>query len=273
MQVTSFSDFSWLHHGFSSRGGVGSAVLAAQGPAGENDLNLGYTAGYDSAIVGANRSLFLHAVAPELEARLVTVRQVHSAKVEVVGAGQAAGALTANGGAVIEADGLITGEPGVMLGILVADCVPVLVADVKRRVVAAFHAGWRGTAAGIVESGISRMREEFGCEAEDLIGVVGPSIGACCYTVGEEVRGKFGQRFSYTEELFRREGEGWALDLWNANRRQMVGAGMRADRVTVVGECTACTRAEGRRKYFSYRAEGGVTGRAMGVIGMVEERV
>ncbi len=96
------------------------------------------------------------------------------------------------------ADGLITNEPGLLLAIMVADCVPVLVADRKRRVVAAFHAGWRGTVKRIVETGIGRMRLEFGSRPEDLVAAIGPGIGPCCYAVGEEVISEFDSQFAYS---------------------------------------------------------------------------
>jgi YfiH family protein len=159
---------------------------------------------------------------------------------------------------------------GILLGIQVADCVPVLVADTRQRVVAAFHAGWRGTVSGIVRDGVAKMRSQFGSKPEDLIGAVGPSIGGCCYTVGEEVREKFHEAYPYAPELFDARDTGLHLDLAEANRRQLLAAGLASGTMTVVGECTACTRLpDGRRKYFSHRAENGFTGRAMGMIGIV----
>ena len=103
----------------------------------------------------------------------------------------------------LEADGLMTDEPGLLLGVQTADCIPVLVADRKRRAVAAFHAGWRGTVKRIVETGVGRMRLEFGSRPEDLIAAIGPGIGPCCYAVGEEVLSEFESQFAYARELFR----------------------------------------------------------------------
>ena len=97
----------------------------------------------------------------------------------------------------------MTAEPGVLLGIQTADCIPVLVADRRRLAVAAFHAGWRGTVKRIVENGIGRMRMEFGSRPEDLVAAIGPGIGACCYAVGEEVLSEFESQFNYGAELFR----------------------------------------------------------------------
>lgn len=247
VRVRGWEGFEWLRAGFSTRVGGVSEVYGA------GELNLGMTAEDEAWRVRENRRLFLEAVAGEREWRLATVRQVHSAEVQVVGPGWESG----------DADGMVTRETGVMLGVGAADCVPVLVADMRLRVVGAFHAGWRGTVGRIVEAGVERMVREFGSKGENLVGAVGPAIGACCYEVGDEVRGKFAREFGYGEELF----AGKRLDLAEANRRQMLEVGVGS--VTVVGECTACSRwGDGRRKYFSHRGEQGRAGRGMGVIGV-----
>jgi YfiH family protein len=261
VRVPGWHEISWLRHGFSTRMGGVSTVY------GPEELNLGFTRDDDAEAVAANRTLFLEAVAGDVRAEMLTVRQVHGVRVLTAGLGDGA-TLLQDGRAVEEADGMVSAAPGVMLAVQAADCVPVLIADTRLRVVGAFHAGWRGTAAGMVERGIAQMRAEFGCRAEDLTGAVGPAIGRCCYAVGVEVREQFGAAFGYAEELFERRGEGLYLDLWKANQRQMLGAGLSAERITVIGECTACSRVEGRRKYFSHRAERGFTGRGMGMIGI-----
>jgi YfiH family protein len=142
--------------------------------------------------------------------------------------------------------------------------------DVEKRVVGAFHAGWRGTVARIVEQGVARMGEEYGARPEDLVAAVGPSIGACCYAVGEEVCSEFVAQFGYAEELFSRDDAGvMRLNLWEANRRQLVDAGVGEARISVVGECTACARDEGGAlRYFSHRGEKGVAGRMLNVVGV-----
>ena len=221
------------------------------------DLNLGYTKADDAELVAENRRRFVKACAGEA-LPLVAVRQVHGTVVKVV---------KESGDGGTDADGLVTAVPNLALGIQVADCVPVLLVDPRLRVVSALHAGWRGTVAGIVERGIGLMEQQFGSRAEDLVGAVGPSIGGCCYAVGDEVRDNFERAFPYAAELFEpRDGEMY-LDLAEANRRQMLGAGLQEDAVTVLGECTGCGRFEdGSRKYFSHRVEQGFTGRAMGMI-------
>jgi polyphenol oxidase len=270
VRIPEWEQYGWLRHGFSTRAGGVSSVY------GSNSLNLGWTKEDDPASVRENRRRFLAAIDGEGAASaLVGVRQIHSGIIRVVKEEDRAleGRLqTAEGKAILEGDGLITNVPGVLLGVGTADCVPVLVVDVEKRVVAAFHAGWRGTVAQIVERGITKMREEYGSRVEDLAAAVGPSIGACCYTVGNEVRAEFGGKFDYAEELFSRPSDAGEirLNLWEANHRQLVNAGVQERQITVIGECTACARNEsGTLRYFSHRGEKGVAGRMLNVIGVV----
>ena len=223
---------------------------------------------------------------------LAAVRQFHSGMIRVIEADHGA-LVTCDGKAVLRGDGLMTDVPGVLLGVQTADCIPVLVADTRTRAVAAFHAGWRGTLARIVERGIGTCGCGTGRDPKDLVAAVGPGIGACCYAVGEEVRFDFESQFAYAPELFTevydsdpvREkypllfltarapghsniGPQIHIDLWEANRRQLLDAGLKAKNITVVGECTGCAREkDGERRYFSHRMEHGYAGRMMGVIG------
>jgi hypothetical protein len=287
--------YAWLRHGFSTRAGGVSTIYGSDGRAGS--LNLGWTQQDEAANVAENRRRFMAEVA-DAPTQAVTLRQIHSGSLRIVEAGDRALAdrlQTADGRAVLCGDGAMTDLPGVFLGILTADCVPVLVADVRRRAVAAFHAGWRGTLARIVERGIGTMRLRYGSRPQDLVAVVGPSIGPCCYSVGEEVRFEFESQFAYAPQLFSEVydsdpvrdkypllfltarapghsniGPQIHLDLWHANRRQLLDAGIPARRITVIGECTACAGlgTSAGRKYFSHRAESGFTGRMMAVIGV-----
>lgn len=269
VQVEPWNLYGWLRHGFSTRQGGFSTVY------GVNSLNLGWTKEDDPALVAENRRHFLRTLHGNLGGKsglqTVMLKQVHSALVRPIREedGVWEGKLqTADGNAILEGDGAMTDLPGVMLGVQTADCVPVLVVDVRKRAVAAFHAGWRGTVARIVERGIGTMQLEYGSRTEDLVAAVGPSIGACCYSVGDEVRSEFGSQFRYAEELFRMDGGKMHLDLWQANRHQLLDAGVKAERITVLRECTACTVSDGERKYFSHRAEHGFAGRMMSVVGV-----
>ena len=282
--------YAWLRHGFSTRAGGVSRVYDPGTTRGS--LNLGWTKPDDDANVVQNRKRFVREVAGAGEARLVTIRQFHSGMVRVVESSDET-LETQDGRAVLRGDGMMTNVPGLMLGVQVADCVPVLVADLRRKAVAAFHAGWRGTLARIVERGIGMMRLAYGSRPEDLVAAVGPSIGACCYSVGEEVRFEFESQFAYAPELFSEVydsdpvrdkypllfltarapghsniGPQIHLDLQAANRRQLLDAGLKARRISMVGECTACARDGSRLKYFSHRGESGFAGRMMGVVGI-----
>ena len=287
--------YAWLRHGFSTRAAGVSSIYDSGG--GNGSLNLGWTQQDDAANVAENRRRFMAEIAGG-PAQAVTLRQFHSAMlrtVETEDLAHPARLRTADGRAVLRGDGMMTDVPGVFLGIQTADCVPVLVADVRRRAVAAFHAGWRGTLARIVERGIGAMRLRYGSRPEDLVAAIGPSIGPCCYSVGEEVRFEFESQFAYARELFgeifdsdpvrdkypllfltarapghSNIGPQIHLNLWQANRRQLLDAGIPARHITVIGECTACAGlgTVAGRKYFSHRAESGFTGRMMAVIGV-----
>lgn len=271
----------WLWHGFSTRRGGLSRCYCAEDAPGE--LNLGFTAADAAETVAANRRLLAEAISGSAETPLMTLKQIHSSVLVLAGAGCG---LAAKGP---KADGLMTDEPGVLLGIQTADCIPVLVADRKRRAVAAFHAGWRGTVKRIVETGIGRMRLEFGSQPEDLTAAIGPGIGACCYSVGDEVMSEFESQFAYAGELFytvdsadevrnkypmlfltqRAPGHSpmgpfLHVDLVEANRRQLLDAGLKAGAVHVVGGCTSCDR----ELFFSHRASQGYAGRMLSVIGI-----
>ena|ERR1700722_8274869 len=270
----------WLWHGFSTRNGGLSRVYA--GGEAEGDLNLGFTAEDDVALVAANRKLLADAVTGSAETPLATIRQIHSNILVRVDLGSA-------GEKPSKADGLMTDEPGLLLAVMTADCIPVLVADRKKRAVAAFHAGWRGTVKRIVEAGIGRMRLEFGSRPEDLVAAIGPGIGQCCYAVGDEVLAEFESQFEYGRELFvevdetdpvrarfvmmflnqRAPGHGpkeirLHLDLVEANRRQLLAAGLKPSAIEIAGGCTSCQP----KLFFSHRALGGHAGRMMSAIGI-----
>jgi polyphenol oxidase len=293
VSIAPWEAYPWLRAGFSTRQGGQTTAYAAGGPP---EQNLGYTSEDDPATVAETRRRLVAAVSKSQKASgtpdLITIRQCHTGIIRHVDS-SALPLSTAEGKALLRGDGLFTRDPNVLLGILTADCVPVLIADTRTRAVAAFHAGWRGTLARIVERGVGTLRREFGSRPQDLIAAIGPAIGACCFAVGEEVRHEFESQFAYAPGLFSevydsdpiREkypmlfltarapghsnlGPQIHLNLWEANRQQLLDAGLRASAIRVVGECTACTRLRnGRRKYFSHRAEHGFTGRMLSVIG------
>lgn len=164
--------------------------------------------------------------------------------------------------AIADCDALITDQKGVMLGILTADCVPVLLYDPTHEVVAAIHAGWRGTEAQIVQKCVAKMVEVFGTKPEDIVAGIAPAIGACCYEVGQEVAAYFAK----TPEVLTLQEDGrYRLDLPQANRGQLLDMGLKESHIEMSNLCTACHT----EAFFSYRKEQGCTGRFMTLIGMI----
>jgi hypothetical protein len=282
----SLSVLPWLAHGFSTRAGGFSRVY------GEGDLNLGFTKDDSRNAVKRNRTAFLHEIgASTREMRglrgasdslwpLITSRQIHSDIIHCVNSIPKE---------PLVGDGLITATPNLLLAVQTADCLPVILVDSKRRAVGAFHAGWRGTVKRIVEKGVGEMLRCFGSRPRDLMAAIGPGIQDCCYEVGEEVRTKFESQFAYAAGLFRevkesdpvREnypllflnarapGHGVLpkkifLDLVEANRQQLLAAGVPKKNIETSPLCTNCHP----ELLFSHRAEKGKTGRMMGAVGI-----
>jgi polyphenol oxidase len=160
-----------------------------------------------------------------------------------------------------EADGIATRERGIAVGVVTADCVPVLLLARSTGIVAAVHAGWRGAAAGVLESALGRLRAAFGAEPSDVEVALGPSIGPCCYRVGAEVQAAFTARTgTITAPAWEPAGDRLVLDLRAAARLLLEDAGVSS--VVSVGPCTQCTPA-----FASYRRDGTNAGRQVSFIG------
>ena len=276
LESKSLNRLPWLIHGFSTRRGGFSR------PYGGGSLNLGFTRHDSSAAVERNRRAFLENIGASRGRRLwplVTLRQIHSDVIHHLGSRPRR---------QLSGDGLITSAPEILLAVQAADCLPVILVDVEHRAVGAFHAGWRGTVKRILEKAVGEMRRQFGSEPGRIKAAIGPGIHGCCYEVGPEVREKFESQFTYASDLFRetkvfdpaREKpmsflyarppghcttpSSVFLDLVEANRRQLVDAGLRSTNITASRLCTACNP----DLLFSYRAEKTVTGRMLGVVGV-----
>lgn len=249
---------------------------------GKRSLNLGFTVHDERTAVAKNRNALVSAVTKGSKSawELTNLRQVHSDLIHCVS--QASEHPLAG-------DGLITKTPGLLLAVLTADCLPVIVVDPKHRAVGVFHAGWRGTVKRIVEKGVGEMRKHFGSNPAQLWAAIGPGIRNCCYQVGPEVKDTFQAQFAYGSELFRETKErneiherypllfltarapGHSdlpkkifLDLAEANRRQLLDAGVLGRNISDLGMCTSCKP----ELFFSHRAEKGKTGRMMAVVGI-----
>ncbi|MBX6378453.1 MAG: peptidoglycan editing factor PgeF, partial [Clostridia bacterium] len=161
-----------------------------------------------------------------------------------------------------EADALVTDSPVVVLGVLAADCAPIFLLDPRRRVAGLAHAGWRGTARGVVLRTLEVMAGRWGTNPADVVAVVGPCIGPCCYEVGEEVVEALSELLGSEVPVRRETGRRPRLDLRTANARQLVQAGVDPRRVVTVDLCTSC-RAD---LFFSHRREGTAAGRMLALL-------
>jgi len=274
LQSESLARIPWLLHGFSTRLSGASKIYGGA-------LNLGFTKQDSRLTVERNRRAFLKKIGAVANGRpwpLITLRQIHSDVIHCV---------TDLPQQALAGDGLITRTPGIVLAILTADCIPVILVDTKRPAIGVFHAGWRGTVKRIIEKGVGEMRRCFGTQARDIKAAIGPGIHSCCYEVGPEVRQQFESQFEYAVELFREAKESDPirekypllflsarapghselpkkifLDLVEANRQQLIIAGVSAKNISASPLCTACRT----DLLFSHRAERGITGRSMAAV-------
>ena len=233
-----------------------SCRLHGESNIGEGILNLALHVGDDSEKVLRNREKFAAAIGAD-PARFTTCAQIHGSKVQVVTKDLIGSGALSFADTIPETDALITNLPDVPLLLFYADCVPVLLADPVTGSIGLAHAGWRGTAAQIAKKTVQAMVESFHVNPENLLGAIGPSIGACCYEVDDAVKEKMPEY----RQFFADKGNGkYWLDLWAVNRQQLLEAGLAADRISVAGICTN----DNPELFCSYRYENGRTGR-MGV--------
>ena len=297
LQISQLARMPWLVHGFSTRrGGVSRLPNSRSGSAPGKDLNLGLNPGLNTGLnpgkskgdsaknVAENRRRLMVRLRAQ-KMQLVTQRQVHSDLIHVLNS-----SLSSDFPSV--GDGLVTDHAGLLLSVVVADCLPILLVDTKQRVVAALHCGWRGTVRRIAQKGVGLLKQTYGSRDRDLRAAIGPGIRVCCYRVGEEVRDEFEGQFSHASQLFARceepsplqtrypllfhyNPESHAafdnplyLDLVQSNILQLREAGVAATRIYADAPCTSCHP----EMFFSHRSDAGQTnrptGRMMGVIGI-----
>jgi polyphenol oxidase len=188
---------------------------------------------------------------------LILMRQVHGDRICLLdGDGPLQEGLS-------ECDGLITGRPGVALGVRTADCVPIFFADRTRRIIGAAHAGWRGTALGIAARMVDTLAGRFSSHREDLLALIGPAIGPCCYQVDAPVFEAF-SAMPGSDQFLRpcKELGRWMVDLALANRLQIREAGVPSENIFTSGLCTSCRR----DLFFSHRAGKGRAGRQINLL-------
>ena len=237
-------------HGFSSRAG-GCSKEPYQ------ELNMGMSCGDDLASVQNNRRAFAAAlgILPE---QAVCGQQVHGVQIARVSAGDGGRGFLDVSTAFAETDGLVTDQKGIALMTLYADCVPVLFYEPVRQVIAVTHCGWKGTVGKIASRMVDVMAEEYQCSRNEIRAVIGPSISQDAYEVDLPVLERFREAFSFAEEIILPVDETHGkVDLWEANRRQLLEAGLSPEHIEVSGLCTY----KNHEIFFSHRAGGGKTGR------------
>jgi hypothetical protein len=286
LEAPQFAQLNWLVHGFSTRPGGASELESDHDGRKETEkvLNLGFTEWDTRERVLENRHNFFAALNAG-DMCQIGMRQIHSDIVRVANSADAEPSVQ-----TAKADALITNEPGLLLTVQVADCVPILLADKKRHAIAAIHSGWRGTLQRIAEKALGRMQMEFGTRPQDVIAALGTGIGQCCFEVGPEVATEYAAKFPDAREWFQGPFNSLArgdndpnwlpwltmrppghqppaprvhLDLIAANRSILSAAGVPAENIVSSGFCTACRT----NLFFSFRRER-VTGRMMAAIGI-----
>ena len=224
-----------------------------------DSLNISFAVRDDPYRVELNRELMARAVGWD-PARIVSARQVHGRRAVAVGR-EMIGMPD-----LPDTDALVTDEPGVLLLLKFADCVPIVLWDPVRRVVALVHAGWRGTVLAAPAAALELMQERYNTRPSDVLAGIGPSIGPCCYEVGAEVVGAASRVFAGTSVLQEEDGS-YRFDLWSANAETLMRAGVGEENIAVAGICTRCRH----DLFFSHRAAGGLAGRFGVVAGIVDE--
>jgi polyphenol oxidase len=270
LQVPQFAKFPWLVHGFSTiQGGVSPLNEAKV-------LNLGFTEWDSSKNVQKNRRLFQQALGAK-DFSLTPIKQIHSDLVRQIELKQSE---------PLYADAAVTSNPGLLLAVQTADCVPILLVDPKKRAVAAIHAGWRGTIKRIAAKAVGHLQMHFGSNPRDMLAAIGPAIGGCCYEVGTDFAANFLSQFADAPDFFDEFRTGdepnpiqWLnqmppghqpppknvfLDLRKANASQLRAVGLNPHNIFVSTLCTA----DRPDLLFSYRKQSTSSGRQMSVIGI-----
>jgi YfiH family protein len=248
LKVPRWEQYEGLLHGFMGRRG-GKSVGPYAG------LNVSYRVGDDPKIVSQNICDMKQAVGIH-DGRIVTMKQVHGADIVEV--------KDKNLKEAGPADGLVTQENEILPAVLTADCVPILFVAPRHKVVAAVHAGWRGTLAGIAAKTTQLLEEKYHVPPTGVEVALGPSIGGCCYEVKEDVMGPLREKWGkLAQESVTKKNAKTLLDLRRLNSGVLEQAGIPTGQIFSIGPCTSCAAQE----FFSYRREGEATGRQMSFIG------
>ena len=258
-RLQSLSTFRFQN--LSKQGGVDHFVstrVGGQSSVPYESLNLGFHVEDDAKTVLKNRERLAENIGIPLS-DFTIAKQVHSGTVTIV-TEEMRGCGAADIDTAVEGtDAMVTAVLGLCLTVLMADCVPVLFFDPQKGVVAAVHAGWRGTVKLAAQHTVNILKQKFNCNPADLLVGIGPSIGPCHYAVGPEVISEVQETFGTTDGYINAEtpdGKGY-FDLWEANKRQIIAAGIPAQSIEIAQICTYCNA----HIFFSERHQRGRTGR------------
>lgn len=251
----SFDKYNFISHGFSTRlGGVSSGIFSS--------MNLGFNRGDDYSNVLENYKIFSEALGINYK-DLVFSSQTHKDVIRDVTKSDMGKGITREKD-YDDIDGLITNIPGIPLVGLFADCVPIYFFDPVKRVVGLAHSGWRGTVLKIGEKMVGKFME-YGSLKENILVGIGPSIGPCCFQVGEEVAEEFRKLpFETKSSIKRDESDKFKIDLWQINKTILINSGIKGNNITVTDVCTKCCS----DVLFSHRGSNGKRGSLNGIIGL-----
>ena len=245
-------------HGFSTRlGGVSEGIYSS--------MNLSFTRGDKEEAVRENYNRISAALGFSPE-DIVTSDQTHTANVRVITAEDRGNGIT-KPRPYTDVDGLRTNVPGLVLATFYADCVPLYFADPVHKAVGLSHSGWRGTAAGIGAVTVKELQKHYGTRPEDIYAAVGPSICQDCYEVSEDVILEFQKTFSrelWKDIFYRKENGKYQLNLWEANRQILLGAGILPEHISMPNLCTCCNP----EFLYSHRASQGKRGNLGAFLGI-----
>lgn len=253
-----FDSLEGIMHGFSTRlGGVSTGIYST--------MNLSFTRGDEESLVRENFRRIGDAIG-FLPENLVTSDQTHTANVRLVTEEDRGKGFTRPRD-YQDIDGMVTNVPGLVLSTFYADCVPLYFVDPVHKAVGLSHSGWRGTASRIGKVTVEKMAREFGSEPEDILAAIGPSICQDCYEVSEDVADQFKKTFDekYWPEIFYKKPDGkYQLNLWQANRRILMEAGVKEEHISMPNLCTCCNP----DLMFSHRASHGKRGNLGAFLGL-----
>jgi YfiH family protein len=221
-----------------------------------SSFNTALHCGDDPEAVLQNRQKLCTALGIEFQS-YTCASQVHEASPAIIWNDQKGAGRDNYNDSLNAKDALITGEKGIMLNIHVADCIPLILYDAKQKIGALAHAGWKGTVKNIAVETVTQMIRELNCHSENIYGAIGPSIGSCCFEIGEETAETIKNSFPYQNPIVIQKDGRYFADLQEANREQLLNCGISEDHIETARICTSCENGD----FYSYRADKGTTGR------------